>query len=494
VTRALIPAAVSDKPQSSTSGGLPPATPFDPTTTTGPIEPPYDIEPTSPGGGGGRYRTTRTAFGPGGWGRRMAKLWGFLGFCILVLILARHVVLPFVFALLVAYILAPIVNRMSRGADGRRRLPRGLAIIMCYLVLLAAVALFMVALLPRVYKDISRLGREAPSMYQRINDEYVPQLATWLEDRFPSLRPEVREPEEAPVVADVPLPPGTQFVVTPLPDGRMAVSLQPTGIELIPRSGGGVVLAPREDEPEPVRLEDRLRNIATSALGGLQSELGDVFRLGQVIITKVIKSIFTFFLVLMIAAFLLLDLQKIHGFARGLIPVGYRSDYDAVVAGIDRGLSGVIRGQLLICLVNGILTYIGLRVFGIKYSLILAMVAAVLSLIPIFGSILSTIPIVLAALVSSDTGIDVPRAVFITLWIIGIHFLEANFLNPKIIGTAAKIHPVLVIFALVLGEHSYGLVGALLAVPVAAIVQVLFLYFRSKAWRGEPQGPMAAGA
>ncbi|HWM86341.1 MAG TPA: AI-2E family transporter [Kofleriaceae bacterium] len=491
---------MSDKPQSSTSGGLPPATPFDPTTTTGPIEPPYDIEPTSPGGGGGRYRTTRTAFGPGGWGRRMAKLWGFLGFCILVLILARHVVLPFVFALLVAYILAPIVNRMSRGADGRRRLPRGLAIIMCYLVLLAAVALFMVALLPRVYKDISRLGREAPSMYQRINDEYVPQLATWLEDRFPSLRPEVREPEEAPVVADVPLPPGTQFVVTPLPDGRMAVSLQPTGIELIPRSGGGVVLAPREDEPEPVRLEDRLRNIATSALGGLQSELGDVFRLGQVIITKVIKSIFTFFLVLMIAAFLLLDLQKIHGFARGLIPVGYRSDYDAVVAGIDRGLSGVIRGQLLICLVNGILTYIGLRVFGIKYSLILAMVAAVLSLIPIFGSILSTIPIVLAALVSSDTGIDVPRAVFITLWIIGIHFLEANFLNPKIIGTAAKIHPVLVIFALVLGEHSYGLVGALLAVPVAAIVQVFFLYFRSKAWRGEPSGPsgpsgqIAAGA
>ncbi len=62
----------------------------------------------------------------------MAKLWGFLGFCILVLILARHVVVPFVFALLVAYIFAPIVNRRSRGPDGRRRVPRGLAIILCY--------------------------------------------------------------------------------------------------------------------------------------------------------------------------------------------------------------------------------------------------------------------------------------------------------------------------------------------------------------------------
>ncbi len=485
-------AGVGGQPQGS--GGLPPATPFDPTTTTGPIDPPFDVDPNAPGGGGasGRFRTTRTTFGPGGWGRRMAKLWGFLGFCILVLILARHVVLPFVFALLVAYIFAPIVNRMSSRADGGRRMPRGLAIILCYLVLLACVGLFMVALLPRVYKDISRLGREAPSMYQRINDQYVPQLATWLESRFPSLRPQGTEPEQSPVVADVPLPPGTGFVITPLPDGRMAVQLQPTGIEVIPRSGGGIVLAPREDKPVPVRLEERLRNIAASALGGLQSELGDVFRLGQVIITKVIRSIFTFFLVLMIAAFILLDLSKIHGFARGLIPIGYRSDYDVIVAGIDRGLSGVIRGQLLICLVNGVLTYVGLQIFGIKYGLILALVAAVLSLIPIFGSILLTVPIVLAALVSSDSGVDVPRAVFITLWIIGIHFLEANFLNPKIIGTAAKIHPVLVIFALVLGEHSYGLVGALLAVPVAAIVQVLFLYFRSKAWRGEPTGPVAA--
>jgi len=496
VAHGLIPGIALMSEQLQSSAGLPPATPFDPTTTTGSLEPPFDheIDPTGPGGPAGPRWRHRSAWGPGGWGRRMAKLWGFLGFCILVLILARHVVLPFVFALLVAYIFAPIVNRLSRAPDGRRRMPRGLAIILCYVVLLAAVGLFMVALLPRVYKDLGRIGREAPSMYQRINDQYVPALATWLENRFPSLRAEEREREAAPPMADVPLPPGTQFVMTPLPDGRMAVQLQPTGIEIIPRAGGGIVVAPREEKPEPVRLEDRLRNIATSALGGLQSELGDVFRLGQVIITRTITSIFTFFLVLMIAAFILLDLQKIHGFARGLIPVGYRSDYDVVVAGIDRGLSGVIRGQLVICLINGTLTYIGLRVFGVKYGLILAMVAAVLSLIPIFGSILSTVPIVLAALVSSAAGIDLPRAVFITLWIIGIHFLEANFLNPKIIGTAAKIHPVLVVFALVLGEHSYGLVGALLAVPVASIVQVLFLYFRKKAWRGEPTGPVAAGA
>jgi predicted PurR-regulated permease PerM len=70
-------------------------------------------------------------------------------------------------------------------------------------------------------------------------------------------------------------------------------------------------------------------------------------------------------------------------------------------------------------------------------------------------------------------------------WIVGIHFIEANLLNPKIIGTAAKMHPVLVIFALVLGEHSFGLTGALLAVPTASIIQVLFQFFRRKAWKVE---------
>ena len=63
----------------------------------------------------------------------------------------------------------------------------------------------------------------------------------------------------------------------------------------------------------------------------------------------------------------------------------------------------MIRGQLLICLINGVLTYIGLLIFKVKYALLLAGIAAVMSLIPIFGSILSSIPIVAIALISSGS-------------------------------------------------------------------------------------------
>ena len=102
-----------------------------------------------------------------------------------------------------------------------------------------------------------------------------------------------------------------------------------------------------------------------------------------------------------------------------------------------------------------------------------------MSLIPIFGSFLSSVPIVVIAVVSRGD-LDLMLGVYVTGWIVLIHLLEANFLNPKILGTSARIHPVLVVFALVAGEHTYGLVGALFAVPVLSIVQTVFMYLRRK--------------
>jgi predicted PurR-regulated permease PerM len=242
---------------------------------------------------------------------------------------------------------------------------------------------------------------------------------------------------------------------------------------------------PGSSAPRDGRFTDRLRGIARDALNGAQKEIGSVVRLGPAVIGAMVRGVFTGVLILMIAAFVLLDIERITSFVRGLVPLGYRADYDVVATGVHRGLNGVIRGQLVICMVNGVLTWVGLVLFRIDYTLLLASVAAIMSLIPIFGSILSTLPIVVTALVSGGDGLDLQRGLFITLWIIGIHMLEANYLNPRIIGTAAKIHPVLVVFALVLGEHTYGLTGALLAVPVASVVQFMFIFFRSRAWRTE---------
>lgn len=426
-------------------------------------------------------------------GDTRGSVWRFLGrwafplFVGLIAFLGRSVMLPFVFAALIAYILAPIVARMSERKNGTRRMPRALAIIICYIVFIAAIVGFMMLLVPRLSRDVARLGKEAPGLYKRINDEYAPQFARWLEYKFPSLKapkPAVEEPAVAP---EVPMPPGTALTVTPLPDGRYALQLTGHGINVKPFGEGGFHIQAVDEKPEPAALEDKLRAYVKRSLFGLQDKLNDVVRVLQSIVAGLIRGVFMFFFTLMIGAFILMDLETVHGFLRGLFPTNTREDYDVIISGMNRGLSGVIRGQLLICVINAALTYLGLLLVGVKYQIILALVAGLMSLIPIFGSILSSVPIVIVALASGDQGIDMFRGVVMVLWIIGIHLVEANVLNPKIIGTAAKIHPVLVIFALFFGEASFGLVGALLAVPLLSTIQVIFMYFYRKRWKEAPR-------
>jgi predicted PurR-regulated permease PerM len=127
--------------------------------------------------------------------------------------------------------------------------------------------------------------------------------------------------------------------------------------------------------------------------------------------------------------------------------------------------------------VNGVLSGIGFYIAGLAYWPVLALIATVLSIIPIFGAFLSSVP---AIAIGLQQGVGV--AVFVLAWIVGIHQIEANLLNPKIMGDAARVHPVLVIFSLLAGEHAFGFTGALLAVPVLSIVQSLFLHFRAVAF------------
>jgi predicted PurR-regulated permease PerM len=200
-------------------------------------------------------------------------------------------------------------------------------------------------------------------------------------------------------------------------------------------------------------------------------------------VATISRGIFVFFLTLMLAGYMMLTRERIYAFFRGLCVPRHRGSFDQLMVRVDRGLSGVVRGQLLICLVNGVLSAFGFWLFGLKYWPILALLAGIMSIIPIFGSILSSVPAVAIGLTQSFG-----TAVAVLAWIVGIHQLEANFLNPKIIGDAAKIHPVLVVLSLVVGEHLFKLPGALLAVPVLSILQSLFIHFQRVVY-GEAAGP-----
>jgi predicted PurR-regulated permease PerM len=346
---------------------------------------------------------------------------------------------------------------------------------------------FFVAFLPRITTDVAKLGAEAPRMWERMQNEWVPSVARFLDRQFPAMAAGPESQAAPALVADLPPPPGTALTIVPLANGDYAITLPPNGIEIERTDDKRIVVKPHE-VTERRRFEELVREKMDRLIAGLEGQVAEVLKFGQALIVGILSVLIQLVIVLLVAAYLLIDLEKIHAFVRSVFPERYRGDYDAVVKGIDRGLGGVIRGQLVVCLFNGVLAGIGLAIFGVKYAFLLAALVAFLSLIPIFGTIVSTIPCVLVAMVSEESGVDVTRGLVVLAWVLGVHFLEANFFSPKILGQQARIHPVLVIFALIAGGHTFGVVGAVLAVPVASIGQTLFFYFRSRAWKLDTSG------
>jgi putative heme transporter len=367
----------------------------------------------------------------------LAGLWLFIA---LVLVTFRSVLLPFVVAALIAYLVQPLVARITRVRVRGRAIPRWVAILLIYALFFLGVYVFFVALLPQLYRELARISRDAVAFANSLTPERVEAIAQRAEGWLLSRGIPVALSERA------------------LEGASSAPYAGPAKLNLA------------------LDLEQLIRDAANRVSTYAGENLKGILDMSRRIVTGVLVGVFTLFFMLMVAAFFSIDALPIRRYALTLIPPEYAADARLLAARIDRGLSGVVRGQATICVVNGILTGVGMLIFGVKFVFLLSTVATLLSLIPIFGTILSSVPIVLIAL--SD---GVEKGFAILLWIIGIHALEAYVLNPKIMGSAAHVHPVLVAFALIAGEHFYGLVGALLAVPLTAILVACFDYLRLKA-------------
>ncbi|HWV37102.1 MAG TPA: AI-2E family transporter [Vulgatibacter sp.] len=381
---------------------------------------------------------------------RAAILWG----SILVAIVAfRNVALPFGIALLIAYVCDPIVTWIARVRVAGRNVPRWAGIIAVYAAFGVGVWGFSVLALPQLYREVVRLSAEARQFFNELTPEkieaYTRSAEAWLDTH------------------GIPVVFGED---EPLPDPG-------------PKQPGGLL---GESRKLHFDLEAAIRQTVSNGTAWARTHLVDMVEFSQRLISRVLGGVFMAFFVLMVAAFLLIDTASIRAFFRSLVPVEWRGGFDELLAGIDQKLAGVVRGQILICLINGALTLLGLLLFKVKFALILAIGATVLSFIPIFGTVISTIPIVLVAL-SQSFG----TATAALSWVLGIHAVEAYMLNPKVMGTSARIHPVLVAFALLAGERTFGFVGALLAVPVASVLLAVFAHFKARTDRLQGEAPAA---
>ncbi len=385
-------------------------------------------------------------------------------FVVAAIVVAHEVLLPVILGIVIAYVLMPLVELVEA-----KRASRAVSILIVYTVVLGSLFLFVRLTAPRIGQEVQGFVRELPKISATASREWVPAF----QSRLRALTG-----REAPV--EVPPSNEPSVVVKKRADDTYAIELG-SGFIIRPDQDGYVV--DRADDKKTPLDPDQL--IARSIEGGVSYARHNAFELVKLtggIVRGVSRFFFVFGLTLMIAAYLMMTKEKIFAFFRTLIRPSARYDFERLIMRMDKGLSGVIRGQLMICLVNGALSAVGFAILGLKYWPILAILATVLSLVPIFGVIASSIPVVAIGLTQSwQTG------ALVFLWILAIHQLEANFFNPKIMGDAAKIHPVLVVASLLAGEHLFGAVGALLAVPCMSLTQSLFLHFREVAHRTDPE-------
>lgn len=348
------------------------------------------------------------------------------------IILIRSVILPFMIACLLAYVFHPMVGILGKIRIKSHPMPKSISVAIIYAFFIILIILFATLFLPQFYTEMVRLVKELTHLINSIDDNSIRSLGKIIEDFLHSYNLPVE-------------------IIAPAFNGDKLPNIAPKTSWI------------------SIDLIQIAHELVNDLLFYLKSELKNIINGARNIFYNIIEFIFKLLLILMITGFILVDLPRINKFVFSLVPKTEHERFQAFLQRLDLRLSGVVRGQLTICLVNAILTLIGLLAFHVKFAFILATLAGIFSLVPIFGSIVSTIPIVLVALTSSPwTGL------LALIWIIGIHVLEANFLNPKIMGGSANIHPVLILLSLLTGEYYYGIIGALLAVPISSIIITIF--------------------
>jgi predicted PurR-regulated permease PerM len=321
---------------------------------------------------------------------------------------AGHVVFVFLVAALVALLLDPLVRVFMRP-----RLPRGLAVAFVYLSFLGALAVTIGALATVVVDQTRTAANRVDAYFTKPTgqglipaDRDVDRMQRWLDHHH------LRQ-----------------------------IKVDQRGHKLV----------------KQIREKD---------VGRYTSKVVD-FVEGAAI--SVGKLLFALVLLIVVSIYMLLDLPRLQARIDRRFPP--RPGSGALIPRIESALAGYVRGQLLLSLIIGSSAGLGLWIFGVtgvvpdadRWALLFGAWVAVTEVIPYVGPWIGAIPPVLYALVVHPIS-----AIWVVLLFLGIHQLEGHIVAPNVLGSALRLHPLLVIFGLLAGGEIYGLAGELVALPLLA--------------------------
>ena len=202
------------------------------------------------------------------------------------------------------------------------------------------------------------------------------------------------------------------------------------------------------------KISEKLVSIATSVAQGVVSSISST---ASVLVTMP----FVLF-------FLLKDASHFNKFVISLLPKKLEKPVAETIDEIDDKVGSYIQGQMLVSLCIGVMLFIGYNIIGLHYAFSLATIAAFLSIVPYLGPVIAITPAMLVA--ASTSWVMVVK--MLVVWGI-VQFLEGNIISPNSMGRSMNMHPLTVIFVILIGVNIAGVVGAILGIPVYSILKVL---------------------
>lgn len=223
---------------------------------------------------------------------------------------------------------------------------------------------------------------------------------------------------------------------------------------------------------DPGILTNTITTQLNSILSGIFNTMSQIGRgIGSIILI-----IYNLVIIPLSAYLLLADRKRITHWFLNLFPPTERKRIDAFIHILNFSLARFFRGQLVLMTVVGFIVGAALWLLGIRYYLLLGLVAGICNLIPNIGYILSFIPALVIGITSAEPLVSTIKIVSVY---IGEQILENFYLGPVIIGRASRLHPLIVMIALIIGGTTFGIWGVLLAIPVTIFVREFMNHFLS---------------
>lgn len=240
----------------------------------------------------------------------------------------------------------------------------------------------------------------------------------------------------------------------------------------------GRVLKDSENPSSPLMQSLQRVGISVDQVRGLTGQFAsriEAMATGAVpIIASVFGGALEFILVVVLSIYLQLDGHRIITWLRTSSPVSVRPRINFMLTTFERVVGGYIRGQITLAALIGVLVGVGMAVLQVPYAVLLGVLAFLLEFVPIIGVLVSGAACVLLALTKGPL-----IAVFVLAYFVFVHIIEGDVVGPRIVGRAVGLHPAVSIFALLAGAELWGLWGALLASPIAGVIQAVII----EVWR-----------